>query len=361
MKGAAKPRPILAIGIPVALLAGCEQSAPSPPEAARTNADGAAVTRACRAGTYPVLLHEIDSIVGSLVLITPDTASSLPLASGGLVYGSTWSPNGRIVALRRRAQLPVRDSAPTELVLLAVDGTEEAVLFEDSTPYANGITARCPDGPTWSPDAKWLAFASQREADDWRIWAIAPRGGQPHLLMPELDVPHFYPRWSPRSAALMAYVAIVDGQRDLFLIDWSANAVENLTQGRVLDPEGPRWSADGRFIAFSAENAVTKASTTANRDIYVLEVGQSALHRITDDPNVDVQPAWSPAGTDMMFSSNRARAAQTDPERRQWFDVWIVSLDSGMMTPTAPPTLLPAQSPFSMNEVDWYPGTECGP
>lgn len=348
----------LALGVSL-LLAACQPSAASPPEQAIEASDASAVRRRCLAETHPIVVHEIDLPQTWLVLTTADASDSLPLTGGGHVYGAVWSPDGRSMALRRRIVTNERGNAPTELILLDVDGADEVTLFEDSTPYVDNLVQRSPDGPTWSPDGRWLAFASQREADQWRIWAISRSGGQLRLLLPDLEVPHFYPRWS--TLATLAYVAEVDGRQDLFVVDPNADSIpENLTRGRLARPESPSWSPDGRFIAFSAEEFIPVDPEAANRDIYTLEVGTGDLVRATDDLNVETQPAWSPDGKLLLFSSNAGRAFELDPLLRQWSDLWTLPLDENRRPIDGTlATQLRRTNTRSKNDTDWYEQRSC--
>jgi Tol biopolymer transport system component len=60
----------------------------------------------------------------------------------------------------------------------------------------------------------------------------------------------------------------------------------------------PRWSPDGRWIAFDS-----RASGTA--DIYTLRVEDGALRRVTTGASDKVVPSWSRDGQYLYFTSNR--------------------------------------------------------
>ncbi|HEY7820174.1 MAG TPA: BamA/TamA family outer membrane protein, partial [Vicinamibacteria bacterium] len=65
--------------------------------------------------------------------------------------------------------------------------------------------------------------------------------------------------------------------------------------GEILNP---RWSPDGRSVAFSA---VVGGLT----DLYLLEVGSKTTRRLTDDEFADMQPDWSPDGRTLVFVTDR--------------------------------------------------------
>lgn len=62
-----------------------------------------------------------------------------------------------------------------------------------------------------------------------------------------------------------------------------------------------RMSPDGKRLAVSLT-----AGTPANRDVWTIDVATGAATRITADAAVDATPVWSPTGTEVAFSSQRA-------------------------------------------------------
>lgn len=62
----------------------------------------------------------------------------------------------------------------------------------------------------------------------------------------------------------------------------------------------PTWSPDGSRIAFHSKR-------DANNDVYVMNADGSNIIRLTDNPAWDGAPSWSPAGNQIAFhSSNRS-------------------------------------------------------
>ncbi len=61
----------------------------------------------------------------------------------------------------------------------------------------------------------------------------------------------------------------------------------------------PRFSPDGRKIAMS------RWTTGGYRDIYIWDLEERTLERVTRDRALDLQPSWSPDGSKLYFSSDR--------------------------------------------------------
>jgi hypothetical protein len=94
----------------------------------------------------------------------------------------------------------------------------------------------------------------------------------------------------------------------------------------------PAWSPDGTQIAFSSARG-------GNRDIYVMNTDGSGVTRLTDHPEVDDSPDWSPDGEKIVFTSSRGGG---------WFDIYEMNPDgSGVNRLTNDPAfdLSPVWSP----------------
>ena len=65
----------------------------------------------------------------------------------------------------------------------------------------------------------------------------------------------------------------------------------------------PRWSPDGRQIAFDSMEG-------SNRDIYVVSSNGGQHHKLTTDPAEDTCPSWSLDGRWIYFGSGRSGSLQ---------------------------------------------------
>ena len=96
----------------------------------------------------------------------------------------------------------------------------------------------------------------------------------------------------------------------LFTIDLASGAVRQLTEGATHHDQNPRWSPDGRRIAFKSTRA------GGQYDVYVIDWDGSNLTRITDHPANDHDPVWMPDGQSLIFSSER-------DSRSDLYRVWL--------------------------------------
>lgn len=78
----------------------------------------------------------------------------------------------------------------------------------------------------------------------------------------------------------------------------------------------PAWSPDGTVIAFTTDRDAL--GTAAGRELYLTDLA-GGLTRLTDDGYEDAGPAWSPDGQRVVCSSARGGPA----------DLWTVAVDGG--------------------------------
>jgi Tol biopolymer transport system component len=202
--------------------------------------------------------------------------------------------------------------------------------------------------PSWSPDDRRVAFASTR--DNGRgVWAVDVSGG-PERRVVDTSSRIDAVAWGPNGDILAHGV---DGSRG-----WLEVKGKTVTGTEMVFPFRPSFLADGTYfytadgkirrrssggdamtIAFSASLEVTPATGTYQRrkrdfdigsprkalgivrpvispdgktiafnalgDIYVMPVGGAPVN-ITHDAAYDCDPAWSPDGSELVYSSDKA-------------------------------------------------------
>ena len=171
-----------------------------------------------------------------------------------------WSPNGDKIAFAAGRRNTFEQNKPTsDIYVVNVDGTGLTQLTRDSG--FNG-------SPNWSPDAKQIAFTSNRDSDGKpKIWVMNADGSN---------------------------------QREI--------ANSGITTGSPFYNLHPAWSPDGTKILFSQYRAC-RGNVDAEVAIYVMDADGSNSRLLTNDPNscgVYSSPRWSPDGTKIL-ASFRAR------------------------------------------------------
>lgn len=100
------------------------------------------------------------------------------------------------------------------------------------------------------------------------------------------------------------------GRTRIYTLDLATGARTALTRGRDHRDESPRWSPDGRRIAF-------KSNRGGNTyDLYVMDADGGNAVRLTDHPAHDQDPAWMPDGQSLIFNSER-------DSRGDLYRVWL--------------------------------------
>ncbi len=136
----------------------------------------------------------------------------------------------------------------------------------------------------WSPDGKQLAWVGNKDVvPDLYVDGRALLGWNRSLDGSVLVSP---PSWSP------------DGKR-IAVIEWRTNRdlillvdVDGGSESIALDFDevfDPAWAPDGKRLAFTAMKHGTS-------DLYVYDLESGQIDRLTNDPEGDFHPAWSPAG-----------------------------------------------------------------
>ena len=230
------------------------------------------------------------------------------------------SPDGAWVAYTVATTDSARDRTDTDVWMVRWDGTRTVRLTNSPEPES---------APRWSPDDRSLAFLSSRFGSKGpQVWLMDRAGGEAQRLTTFKDGVQDY-AWSPDGTRLVVVArdtlptrpdsagpapVVVDryhfkedgdGYLDrrrthLYVVDVATREVRQVTSGDYDDTD-PRWSPDGMRLAFvSARGA--DPDRDGNRDVFVVEARAGATPvRLTSWPGPDVDPQWSPDGTQVAY------------------------------------------------------------
>ena len=176
-----------------------------------------------------------------------------------------------------------------------------------------------------------IAFMSQRDGNP-EIYVMEADGGNQQRLTnnPNNDLS---PSWSPDGKRI-AFVSNRDGHvhaihnwsmYEIYVMDADGGNLQNLTNSPQNDLS-PSWSPDGKRIAFASWDGKF-IDFVAAYEIYVMDADGDNLQNLTNSPNDDRYPSWSPNGERIVFSSERP--GHFIGERGITSEIYVMDTDGG--------------------------------
>lgn len=234
------------------------------------------------------------------------------------------SPDGQWVAFTVTTSDSAKDKKNADLYMTSWDGARTLRLT---------FTPESESAPQWSPDGRYLSFLSARGDDDKgdQLWLLDRAGGEAEKVTDIKSGVDDY-QWSPNGKQLVFvvqdpdpdsakasekktpkpvvidrwdfkrdYTGYLDHRREhLYLFDLATRKLTQITTGDM-DDANPAWSPDGARILFSSKRA-PGSDRTDNWDLYVIDARAGAtpvqLTTYAGNDNGDGvdRPAWSPDG-----------------------------------------------------------------
>ena len=226
--------------------------------------------------------------------------------------------------------------------------------------------------PQFSPDAQWVAYSVKTpqlkdDKNEERLWMIAAAGGDPISLSAE-GVSSSRARWSPDGKFIAFLSSRKEGKAQVWLLNRLGGEAQQLTH-TAQNVDDFAWSPDSRRLVLvlrdpsldeldAAKDQEEKDQATDKDDVrqigekktktqrpwvidrlqfkqdeigyldnrrthlFVLDIAARAIQQVTSGDFDDSEPAWSPDGSRLAFSSNRSAP---DPDASYNSDVWVVS------------------------------------
>jgi len=245
--------------------------------------------------------------------------------------------------------------------------------------------------PELSPDGQWVAYAVRtrmlkEDKNEQRLWMVSTRGGDAIPITAE-GVSSSHPRWSPDGKYISFLSARNEGKNQVWLLDRRGGEAQKLTDVKqgVNDFE---WSPDStRLVLVIQDPKPEDAEAAGDKDkekdkekpakpktpppyvidrlqfkedtigyldrrrdhLYVFDLTSKKLTQITSGDFDDQQPAWSPDGKQLAFSSNRS---QPDPDATRDSNIWVVAADN---TDKGAHLIQITTNPSTDNQPTWSP------
>ena len=151
--------------------------------------------------------------------------------------------------------------------------------------------------PAISSDGDRLAFVRHVETANWfRVELSASGQAEPQPFLPSTALDGRL-EFSPDGKRIVL-VSTRSGSSGLWLADADGSNLRMLETPRA--PGSPRWSPDGKLIAFDCfpKNASGGA-------VFVIDPDGAGARRVSDEDEVASRPSWSLSGEHIYFTSNR--------------------------------------------------------
>jgi len=207
------------------------------------------------------------------------------------------SPDGRLVAYQAWSIDREANDLRAAIWVAPLDGSAEPRRFT--------FSEKRDAAPRWSPDGRWLAFTSTRgeEKTPPQLYVIPAEGGEARALTAAKEGVE-EAVWSPDSTRLAYTMRVRDAAYEEE--DEKRRAPRRLTRLLYkLDNVG--WTADRR------------------KHVFVVGVDGGEPRQLTDGDCEDAEPAWSPDGRRIVFSSLRGERWDVELINR----LYVVDADGG--------------------------------
>lgn len=162
--------------------------------------------------------------------------------------------------------------------------------------------------PRWSPDGRWIAFASNRDGA-YNVYVVPATGGEPKRLT--YHSMNTYPTdWSPDGTKILTYTMRGVDKFQIYSLDVRSGAMKALTDDDLLLRYGV-YSPDGKTIAYNRGGGIgvwwrPRYHGSAHMGICLKSLTTGKVAPLSDYDGTELWPMFAPSGKTLYFASDRS-------------------------------------------------------
>jgi dipeptidyl aminopeptidase/acylaminoacyl peptidase len=189
-----------------------------------------------------------------------------------------WSPDGQALAfLSARPSNDAQEMARNQIYVLSMNGGEAKRV----TNLKNGVNSF-----QWSPDGNRFVVVSRTGPSDYKT-----------ENKDRSDVRHY----KTSSYKFNDSGWFDDKRSHLWIVNLKSGSANQVTEGEDWNDSDPQWSPEGTRIAFVSNRTHKEYEGDRNSDVWVILPDGTQLTQISDHDESDNSPRWSPDGRSIAF------------------------------------------------------------
>ena len=185
--------------------------------------------------------------------------------------------------------------------------------------------------PTWSPDGKWIAYATDVTGESEIAIKPSDASGKEQILTNKKKGYFYKPVWAPGSDKL----AFSDNEKTLWYLSIKDKKLVKVDSSKRNEIHDYGWSPDGLWITYS------KTSDNNFGDIYLFNLKKGKATNISSEVNDDFSPLFSKDGKYLFFISSRhenpaSSQIEFNMATQKMGGIYVATLQKSESSPFAP-------------------------